>query len=218
MPAPCQANPHTGTDAANDPTLMVICCVGPGHPEAIPRGHQGYQYLYVTNNKFTKWPEATPMVKINKQSTVKFIKSIACRFGVLNKIITNSGSQFTSGAFQGYCEDLGIHICYASIAHPESNGQVERVNAEILKDLKSHTYDGLKKYGKKWVDELPCALWGNRTSLSRATRETPFFLVYGAKAVLPLEVAMGSLRVQTYDEATQDQLRHEDVDLINERR
>jgi transposase InsO family protein len=65
------------------------------------------------------------MVKINKQSTVKFIKSIACRFRVLNKIITNSGSQFTSGAFQGYCEDLGIHICYASIAHPESNGQAK---------------------------------------------------------------------------------------------
>jgi hypothetical protein len=43
-------------------------------------------------------------------------------------------------------------------------------------------------------------------------------MVYGAEVVLPLEVTMGSLRVQTYDEATQDQLRHEDVDLIDERR
>jgi hypothetical protein len=43
-------------------------------------------------------------------------------------------------------------------------------------------------------------------------------MVYGAKAVLPLEVTMGSLRVQTYEEATQDQLQREDIDLVNARR
>jgi hypothetical protein len=40
----------------------------------------------------------------------------------------------------------------------------------------------------------------------RATGETPLFMVYGAEAVLSSEVTMGSLRVQAYDEATQDQL------------
>jgi transposase InsO family protein len=177
-----------------------------------------YRYLYVTIDKFTKWPEATPEVKINKQSTVKFIKSIICRFGVLNRIITDNRSQFTSSAFQGYCEDLGIKICYVSIARPESNDQVERHNTEILKCLKTRTYDGLKKHAKKWIDELPCALWGNRTSPSRATRETPFFMVYGTEAVLPPELTMGSLRVQAYDEAMQDQLRCENIDLVDERR
>jgi hypothetical protein len=43
-------------------------------------------------------------------------------------------------------------------------------------------------------------------------------MVYGAKAILSSKVTMGSLRVQTYDKATQDQLRHEDIDLIDERR
>jgi hypothetical protein len=93
---------------------------------------------------------------------------------------------------------------------------VEHANAEILKGLKTRTYDGLKKHGKKWIDELPCALWGNRTSPSRAMGETSFFMVYGAEAVLPPEVTMGSLHVKTYDEATQDQLQHEDIDLVNE--
>jgi transposase InsO family protein len=68
----------------------------------------GYQYLYVAIDKFSKWPEATIVVKINKQLVVNFIKSIVCRFGVSNRIITNNGSQFTNGAFQEYCEDLGI--------------------------------------------------------------------------------------------------------------
>jgi transposase InsO family protein len=96
-----------------------------------------YRFLYVAIDKFIKWPEVTHVVKINKQSIVKFIKSIICRFGVPNRIITDNGSQFTSSTFQGYYEDLGIQVCYASIAHPESNGQVERANAEILKGLKA---------------------------------------------------------------------------------
>jgi hypothetical protein len=66
--------------------------------------------------------------------------------------------------------------------------------------------------------QLPCAMWGNRTSPGRATGETSFFMVYGAEAVLSLEVTMGSLRVKTYDEATQEQLRCEDIDLVDERR
>jgi hypothetical protein len=145
-------------------TVWGLDIVGP-----FPRAVGGYQLLYVTIDKFTKWPEATPVVKINKQSAVKFIKSIICRFGVPNRIITDNGSQFTNGAFQGYCEDLGIQICYASIVHPESNGQVERANVEILKGLKTRTYDDLKKHDKKWIDELLCALWGNQISSSRAT-------------------------------------------------
>jgi transposase InsO family protein len=96
------------------------------------RAIEGYRYFYVAIDKFTKWPKGTPVVKINKQSTVKFIKSMVYRFVIPNRITTDNGSQFTSGAFQGYCEDIGIQICYASVAHPERNGLVERANAEIL--------------------------------------------------------------------------------------
>jgi hypothetical protein len=42
--------------------------------------------------------------------------------------------------------------------------------------------------------------------------------VYGDKAILPPKVTMGSLYVQTYDEAAQDQLRCDDIDLIDEQR
>jgi transposase InsO family protein len=127
---------------------------------SFPQAVRGYRYLYVVIDKFTEWSEATLVVKINKQSAVKFIKSIVCKFGVPIRIITDNRSQFTSSVFQGYYEDLGIKICYASVAHPKSNGQVERANTEILKGLKTRIYDSLKRHEKKWIDELLCALWG----------------------------------------------------------
>jgi transposase InsO family protein len=183
-----------------------------------PRATGGYRFLFVAIDKFTKWPEAIPVVNITKAAAVKFLKSIVCRFGVPNRIITDNGTQFTSHLFRGYCEDIGIQLCFASVAHPRSNGQVERANAEILRGLKTRSYNSLKKHGANWIDQLPGVLWGNRTTPSRATGETPFFLVYGAEACLPPEILMGSPRVRFFDESVQEQQRANDVDLADEHR
>jgi hypothetical protein len=46
------------------------------------------------------------VVKINKQSTVKFIKSIICRFGVLNMIITDTGPSSPAAHSKGTAKIL----------------------------------------------------------------------------------------------------------------
>ena len=69
--------------------------------------------------------EATAVVKTNKNSVLKFIKDLVARFDVPNRIITDNGTQFTSNLFGDYCDDMGIKLCFASIAHPRSNGQAE---------------------------------------------------------------------------------------------
>jgi transposase InsO family protein len=99
-----------------------------------------------------------------------------------SRIITDNGTQFTSRLFQEYCEGINTHLCFASVALPKSNSQVERANGKILRGLKTCTYDCLKTHGANWANELSFVLWGNWTTPSRATGETPFFLVYGAKA------------------------------------
>jgi transposase InsO family protein len=121
---------------------MGVDILGP-----FPRAIGGYRYLFVAIDKFTKWPEATPVVNITQGAAVAFLKSIVCRFGVPNHIIMDNGTQFTSRIFQEYCEGIGIQLCFASVAHPRSNGQANRANAEILRGLKTRTYDYLKKHG-----------------------------------------------------------------------
>jgi hypothetical protein len=185
---------------------------------SFPRAVDGYRFLFVAIDKFTKWPEATPVVNITQGVVVAFLKSIVYRFGVPNYIIMDNETQFTSRIFQEYCEGIDTQLCFVSVAHPRSNGQAERANAEILRGLKTHTYDCLKKHGANWVNELPSVLWGNRTTPSRATGDTPFFLVYGVEACLPPEILMDSPWVQSFDESMQEQLRREDADFIDERR
>ena len=57
-----------------------------------PRAVGGYRFFYVAIDKFTKWPEVTPVVNITKKSAVAFLKSIVCRFGVPNRIIADNGT------------------------------------------------------------------------------------------------------------------------------
>jgi hypothetical protein len=51
-----------------------------------------------------------------------------------------------------------------------------------------------------------------------SNRGDPFLFGLRAEACLPPEITMGSLRVQAFDEELQEQQRHQDVDLIDERR
>jgi transposase InsO family protein len=73
-----------------------------------PRAQGGYRYLYIAINKFTKWVEVEPVCTTPARSAVKFIRGLVCRFGVPNRIITDNGSQFTSGLFREYCTSAGI--------------------------------------------------------------------------------------------------------------
>jgi hypothetical protein len=50
------------------------------------------------------------------------------------------------------------------------------------------------------VKELPSVVWSLRTTLSRATGFTPFFLVYGVEAVLPTDLEYGSPRTRADDD------------------
>ena len=78
--------------------------------------------MYIAIDKFAKWPEVEGVRKVIAQSAVKFFRSIVYRFGIPNRIITDNGTQFTSRTFMQYVQDLGAKVCFASVAHPRSNG------------------------------------------------------------------------------------------------
>ena len=69
-----------------------------------------------------------------------------------------------------------------------------------------------------WFDKLLSVLWAYRTTVRTPTRETPFKLAYGSKAVIPADVHMANHRVMKYqDKDNEEQLRL-NLDLIDEER
>jgi transposase InsO family protein len=149
---------------------------------------------------------------------VEFFTNIIHRFGVSNSIITDNGTQFTGKKFLDFYEDHHVRVDWAAVAHPMTNGQVERANGMILQGLKPRIYNDLNKFGKRWMKELPSVVWSLRTTPSRATGFSPFFLVYGAKAILPTDLEYGSPRTKAYDDRSNQTSREDSLDQLEEAR
>jgi hypothetical protein len=79
-------------------------------------------------------------------------------------------------------------------------------------------FNELEARGKNWHKELPSVLWALRTKVNRATRDTPFNLVYGADAVLSPEMYLESARVAHFDAKHQAEARELDSNMLEERR
>ena len=168
----------------------------------------------VAVDKFTKWIEAIPVTNQTAATAVKFFNGITCRFGVPHSIITDNGSNFAFDEFHKFCEKLGIKLSFASVSHPQTNRQVEKINGLICDGIKKR----LTKAASAWVEELPSVLWSLRTTPNRSTQYTPFFLVHGAEAVLPTDVRFEAPRVVAYNESTSVQALQDVVDLVDEAR
>ena len=91
---------------------------------------------------------------------------------------------------------MGTKLCFASVYHPQSNGAVQRANCIIFSGIKKNITEQPKG---KWVDELPKVIWSRNTMESRATKFTPFKLLYGKEAMTPEELRHGSYRTEAPD-------------------
>ena len=65
---------------------------------------------------------------------------------------------------------------------------MERANGLILSGIKPRLIEPLERLARCWLDELPAVLWSLRTTPNKSTGFTPFFLVYGAEAVISTDI------------------------------
>ncbi|XP_058185662.1 uncharacterized protein LOC131302886 [Rhododendron vialii] len=129
--------------------------------------------------------------------------------------------QFVASVFNGreviqYAQKYGIQILNSTPYYAQANGQVESTN-KIIKNTLAKVIDDNPR---EWHDLLPRVLWAYRTSQRESTRVTPFELVYGHAAVLPVEINVQSLRVaRHYDPDLQyEEAMFLDIDGLEEKR
>jgi hypothetical protein len=68
------------------------------------------------------------------------------------------------------------------------------------------------------MKELPSVVWSLRTTPSRATGFTPFFLVYGTEAILPIDLEYGSPKTRAYDDRNNQTSQEDSMDQLEEAR
>jgi len=171
------------------------------------------KYLVVAIEYFTKWIEAEPVAQITAHKIESFVwKSIVCRFGVPKRLVSDNGTQFASHLLRKLCEEVGIQQVFASVEHPQTNGQVESANRVLLRGLKRR----LEKAKGSWAEEVPRIVWAYHTTEQSGTHETPFSLVYGCDAMIPVEIQESSPRFQNFVAEDSNEERRLNLDLLEE--
>ncbi|XP_071699805.1 uncharacterized protein [Rutidosis leptorrhynchoides] len=134
------------------------------------------------------------------------------QYGFPNEVVSDTGKQFADNPFRSWCEELDIKQTFTSVAHRQTNGQVEVTSKEIVAGIKARL--GLSQ--TKWVDEVLYVLWAHRTTPKWSTGETPFSLVYGIEAIIPAEFRVPTQRVLAFDIENNSSILRENLNLLEE--
>ena len=95
---------------------------------------------------------------------------------------TDQGSNFESRLFTSLCKLLGIVKTRTTPHHPQSDGFVERANKTVQIAVRSY----VDKDPSRCDVHLPLVQLAYNTSVHSVTGFTPYFVLFGREANLPL--------------------------------
>jgi transposase InsO family protein len=132
---------------------------------------------YVIVDRLTKVAHFIPVKTIYSGAKLAelYISRIMCLHGVLNKIVSDRGSQFTSKFWEKLHESMDTKLNFSSAYHPRMDGQTERTN-QILEDMLRAC---VLRYGKSWDKSQPYIEFSYNNSYQASIEMAPFEALYG---------------------------------------
>jgi hypothetical protein len=151
----------------------------------------GYRWILTATDYFTRWVESIPTKKATEEVVMNFLEErIITRFGVPSKITTDNAKAFSSLALAEFCFKYGIVLSHSSNYYPQGNGLAESSNKNLMNIIKKVVGENKRS----WDSKLKYALWADRITTKTSTGRTPFELVYGLEAKLPVNLQIPILR------------------------
>jgi hypothetical protein len=150
----------------------------------LPRTQSGYDSIWVIVDQLTKVAHFIPVKTTysGPQLAELYMSKIVCLHGVLKKIVSDRGTQFTSKFWERMHETLDTQLRFSSAYHPRTDGQTKRVN-QILEDMLRAC---ALQYGRSWDKSLPYAEFSYNNSCQEGLKMAPFEMLYGQRCQTPL--------------------------------
>jgi hypothetical protein len=101
--------------------------------------------------------------------------------GIPQDIVSDSGPIFTSKFWRAFCSGLGIKLNFSTAYHPQSDGQIERVNQVLEQYLRMF----VNYQQDNWCQLLPKAEFTYNNTEHASTKMTPFFANNGYHPLEP---------------------------------
>ena len=182
-------------------SLLVSC----DHTGPLEKTIQGYEYILVFTDHFSRAVELVPVKDVGAETTARaFIDHVCLRWGVPYRLLTDQGSGFTADAFRAMCKMLGVQKIFTTAYHPQANSKCERFN-RTMKTILSKLID--KNTLRDWDEQLPRIQWAYNTVIHPATGYAPFFLMYGFDPRIPSDLQYELAQDRFIPESVQDAIK-----------
>ena len=148
----------------------------------------GNKYIILAIDHFTKYVEAAATPSFDALTTAIFLfNNIICRYGMIEKLLSDQGVNFESNLIKQLCELLGTKKLHTSTYHAAGNGITERVNKNVKPNLAKFVNDS----HDDWYLFLQMAISSYNNSYHSSIRMCPYEAVFGRKPVLVSDIILG---------------------------
>jgi transposase InsO family protein len=118
-------------------------------------------------------------------------ENILSRFGCPRNIVTDNAQAFKSMAMISFCQKYNIILSHSIAYYPQGNELAESSNKSLVNIIKKV----LDENKRSWNVHLKYALWANRISTKISIGVSPFQMVYGTDAILPINLALPVMKL-----------------------
>jgi len=159
---------------------VAVDIVGP----VIPASEDGNRYILTMVDFATRYPEAVALKTIEATRVAEALVTMWSRLGIPAEILTDRGTQFTSGVMAEVERLLSIKHLFTSPYHAQCNGLVERFNGTLKAMLRKLC----QEKPRTWDRYIPALLFAYREVPQESLGFSPFELLYGRRVRGPMSI------------------------------
>ena len=162
---------------------VMIDVLGP-----LSKTPRGNSIILMLIDQFTKWVECYPLPDQSAELIAKtLVDEFFSRFGLPLEIHTDQGSNFVGNLFTTLCLLLQVTKTRTTSYRPCSNGQIERMNRQLLQMIRCLRERNIKD----WDVYLPQIAGAMRATVSRSTGFTANKLMLGREVNKSADLLFG---------------------------
>ncbi|KAG1136673.1 hypothetical protein G6F37_012204 [Rhizopus arrhizus] len=169
----------------------------------LPETTNGYKYILVALDTYTKFVELYPVYPTSGEDVAKtFYNNFILKHGVPQEVLQDNGPPF-SGLFHSQPTNLlGADNLFTPAYHPQSNGMVERFMATLRRMIL--TYTDQENIKNEWHKSLRLIQFVYNNTMHSTTGFTPFYLVHGRHPRTHLVTANEGMVYEYYQSPPQE--------------
>lgn len=135
----------------------------------------------------SKWLEIFAVKSADAVTIAKLLTDeIIPRHGAPRTLLPDQGKNFLSSLVKEVCNIYSIKKLNTTAYHPQTDGLVEGINSTLCQTLSMFT----SRHQKDWDVFIPSFFLAFRISPNEATGDSPFYILHGRQAILPMVVSL----------------------------